>query len=204
MSGQLKILPLVGAVKVSSPLKQGLIFIEHIPGFIGDVEGKTVQHTPHIGCAVNHAIGGKTLDNAIIKAELVGARLLPYVVPQNLLFIFSESGEALSDMRLELTALEDVTQRAVDPLDPPNQEQRTKQQQDKPENRAVVLCEVTDANRLKPLCRTKKKEHQDQADCYEVLWCELKGLKQLLDDVCRHGESLRVVGANIVAEGGAA
>lgn len=70
--------------------------IDVIPRELRDIVGKPFNDVSCGGSAKNYSLGYKTLDDAIINAEHVGLCSLRHVEPENLLFIFGETAEALN------------------------------------------------------------------------------------------------------------
>lgn len=187
---QSKMATLVSSPCVGSAVEQGFVFIEHIPRNAVDVECESTDQAAYGGRPENDAVIGQRLHDAIIEAQLVGARLVRYVEPQNLLFVFSESLQSLKQITLELPLFENTTTRDIDGLDNPNTQERPAQQQANPNNRAIVLCHILDAQCLQQLTGGKKQEGQNSANCYDISWSELQRLKDLFEKFSGHKASV--------------
>lgn len=182
---------LVSSVRVGIPGQQARVFIEYIPSNVIDVVRKSLDHTAHGRSLVNDALTCQSLDDAIVEAQAVGTRLLGYVEPQNLLFVFSESAQALAYLPLELPIGDHHTNAMQPPLADAGNQQGADRQKADANACAVVFCYVSNANSLKPLSGCEQEAGEHQANCYQVSWCELEHLKNVLHDFNGHAQSVR-------------
>ena len=186
---------LVRSVDVGGAIEQGRVFVEYVPGNLVDLLCKAIRHAAGVGASEDDVAADQSLDDAIVNAQRVGARLLAYVVPQNLLFIFGESGQALLQLPLETVSGNALTDLALSPSQYADKQQAQTKQEPDADSRAIVLCQVGNAQALRHLVGRKDDDAEHQAQCYQVAWSELQKLKQWLDDVA-HQQS--------VCQGGAA
>lgn len=190
------VVTLVGSISIGLADKQARIFIEHVPGDFIDVEGKSLQQATHVAGPEDHTAPDKTLYDAILIAQRVGARLLRNVVPENLFFIFGESTQALGKIALELPLVKGSTNLFGHPLAGINQQQRQTEQKAEANDLAIVFCKVRNAKLLRPLIRGEERDAKHEAECYQVAWSELESLKEMFGKFSEHRE--------MVAEGCAA
>ena len=71
------------------------MYVEIIPSELADVVSKAMTYEANRRRAVDDSSGYKTLHDAILNVEIVGLRLLTYVVPENLFLFFGETVESL-------------------------------------------------------------------------------------------------------------
>eukprot|EP01136_Pigoraptor_vietnamica_P034548 Opistho-1_new@98642 len=104
LKGQRSITPVafVSPVRVGCALQKGRVFVEHIPGHLADVVVKAVEQATKLGCQKNDAGGYQTLDDAIVHAQAVCARLVLHVEPQNLFLVFVQPSQAVRDFPFRL------------------------------------------------------------------------------------------------------
>lgn len=163
-----------------------MIYVEIIPREVADVMRKSFNEISDSGGSVNNPIGYETLYDAIIVAEDVGSRLMRYVEPENLLFIFGKTIQSIGYAPIE------------DPLTPPaldevysvdsngNSKKGTGGNQSKAKNRAIILCKLKSSNELEKFLSGKEKACGHNAKCYEITWRELQDLKKYLRDFHHH------------------
>jgi hypothetical protein len=186
---------IIGAIGVCAALKQRRVFVECIPSGIAHVVWAG-EHLPYVGNPADDAYECETLYDTIVRAQAIGARLMGYVEPQNLLFIFSETTQALVDFPLYIGPDAEVLRLADQPTSHLREQQAYTKDQRHAKDRAVVHCQVIDAKRLEQLDWRKQYKSRNEGQCFEVTWGELEYLKRLLEKVKGHTE--------IVSQGGAA
>lgn len=182
--------PVIRPIDVGFAVEQCKLFVEVLPRDITDVMGKLTGPSSKRGGPKNDACGYQTLNDAIADAQDVAARLLRYVEPQNLLFLFSESLQALDYASIELP---------LPPLTPDvgcpgasngHTQQNAGHDERHPQNRAVILCKLVNADLMQQL-RVGIQEHATHdADHQEVTWPQLQAVKQRLDDLRAHSSPL--------------
>lgn len=160
--------------------------VEVIPREVADVMREPLKHISERGGLVNDSIGYETLHDAIIVAENVGASLLRYVEPENLLFIFGQTIQSIAYAPIEAP----LTPPALDDGDSldsnGNGEQGTGNNQSKPKHRAVALCELKHSDELEKILAGKQKSGSHDTQRYEVAWSELQELKKGLCGFSKH------------------
>jgi len=177
---------IVSLVSVGATFEQPGVFVEVIPGDIRDVVREALQHGTHIGSAIDDACGYKTIYDAIIDAELIGASALRYVVPENLLFIFSECMEALDREYSRLVATMESNHKGagsnenVDSPDNRREEKRNTQPM------AVIFCKLKKAHSLQGAFRKEEEQSAEEGDCQKVTWCQLQELKKEAEKLGNH------------------
>lgn len=177
---------LVSSISVGSPIQKGRVFIEHIPGRITHVVGKPINQTPDSSRPVNDSCAYKTLNDAIVDAQHIGSRLVNFVEPQNLLFIFSQSKKAMLQISLTISEPEDFTNLIENDLKKADQQENDASQQPSPYDSAIVFCHVSETETLQQLSGAKQHEGQDKTHCYQVLWSEFQNLKDAIQNFSGH------------------
>lgn len=77
------------------------VYVEVIPRKVVDVVRKPFNHISERGGTVNDSIGYETLHDTIVVAEDISASLLRNVEPENLLFIFGQTIQAIGYALIE-------------------------------------------------------------------------------------------------------
>lgn len=176
---------LVCPICVGTSFKQMLVYVEVIPGEITDIMREPIKHISEAGRTINNSFGYESLYDAIINAERVGSSLIGKVIPENLFFVFGQTIESLGHFPIEF------------PLSPPVSYERKCvcknrykkkghcDDEDKSNNRAIILCKLKDAQLFKDFFTAKEQKGSNDAECYEKSWSELQELKERL---CKFGE----------------
>ena len=180
---------LVSPVSVGGAIESLRVYLEIIPHEISDIVRETLSHVPERRGTIDDAIGYESLNNAILDAEHVGARILCDVIPQNLLLVFGQTLKSLHDAFMEFP----LPPKVFDPIYPPSancyQKKDNRRQEKNPENCAVILCKLRKPESLLELRAAKKYETGHKSDSYKVAWSELQSLKDALYDSVSHGVS---------------
>lgn len=183
----------VGPVKVGAAFEEVLVLLEILPNDIRHEVEASIYDASKSG-SVYDPCGYERLCDAVVEAEPIGSRILRYVEPENLLFVFSESVEALRDALRNFPLPQSVLNAGHDRCAYAREEQRKGGNEKNPENRAIVLCKLRKAEGIAEFFTAKKKESGDKADRYEVSWGELQKLKdeikhrcdaELIEDFCK-------------------
>lgn len=186
-------LPFVGSVGVCGAVEQMRMYLEVIPRELVDVMREPFESVTHRSGQVNDAASFESLHDAIVDAERVCASVLRDVVPENLLFIFGQTVQALLDTPIPA------------PPDPPlfyesdavasngNHEQGDGDNKGKPKHRAVVLCKLKHSDELEKFLFGKEKKGGHDTQRYEIAWSELQELKKRLGGFSEHSERPNVV-----------
>lgn len=154
------------------------MYVEIIPSEIADVMRESFEHVAERSRLINDTIGYETLHDAIIVAENIGTRLLCYVEPQDLFFVFGQTVQSLGYAPIEF------------PLAPPRFNEReyvrksgygeegNSNNEGKPKHGAVVLCKLKYADELEKFLSDKEQEGSHNSKSYKIAWCELQELKK--------------------------
>lgn len=174
--------PFVGPARVCDSFKKMMIHIEVIPCEITDIVRKPLKHIAKGCCSVNYSSGFKTLNDAIVDSQSIGLRLLPYVKPENLFFVFGQTIESLRHAIIEFP----FSPPPLGPLcnfnyDCNNKDCRGKDKY-KTEPMAIILCKIIDAKILENTLCAEKHKCSGNSKRYEITWGELQELKKRFCD----------------------
>ena len=162
------------------------MYVEILPSIICDIVCKSFEDVPD-GCRLeNNTSGYKPLNNAIIESQDVGFRLLRYVKPENLLFIFSEAVQSLQSSLREFADERSVVYPASDCYGPIYKEQYARDNKCDSEPYAIVLCKLGNSESIEPLLGSKQEKGRDDAKRYEITWRELQNLQCSLGVIGAH------------------
>jgi hypothetical protein len=166
----------VRPVKLGSSHEKSLVFVEVLPSDLANVIRKPLDLISQNSGSGNNPLGFESIHDAILKAEHVGLRLMSYVKPENLLFVFGETVESLQYALDAFCVLHSISPPLYDYYAPIYQEQRESQKKEKTEPRAIILCKVVEAKPLQKIVRAEQQKGCGQAKRYEVAWSELHDL----------------------------
>ncbi len=181
---------LVTPIGVSGADQQLRIFIEVMPGCVSDVVREAVNHIPHTCGAVDDTCGYETLNDAILDAERIGARLQGHVVAENLFFIFSQTVEALKDGLAHFPFPPEALVPLMDPTEESNTNESAGGKEDQSKNCAVILCKLRHAQILNELRAAEQQQACHRSGSDQVTWRKFHALKQCLQDSVQHWTSL--------------
>lgn len=184
------LLSFIGAISVGAAVEKNMVFVEMLPSQFRDVVGKAINNASHIGRLVNDACGYQTLHDAVVDAQRIGARLLSYVEPQNLLFIFAQSGEALINTALELSPPPFTAGCAPQGNADRHRQRSDPKKREQPKNWAVVLCKLMHTNDLQILLRNKDQCGSNDSDRCGIAWGELDGIERSSKEFSKHRQSV--------------
>lgn len=156
------------------------MFIEIIPREVANVMRKTANETANGGRTIDDAFGYETLNDAIIDAEKIGARLLREVVPENLFFIFGQTIQSLGYAPIALSPVPPLIDEGDSIARYGNGEKSACNNKSESKYRAIVLCKLKHADELEKYLAGKKKDGGHDTQCYEIAWSELQELKKSL------------------------
>ena len=186
---------LIGPNNVRIPVKKVFIYVEIIPCEIADIVSK--HNPPHFvelsksGRSVDDATGYESLHDAIVNAQVVSARCIPDIKPENLLFVF---GQTIQSLQLSLREFADqhlVSYPMEDCFGPIYNEQDAGENQEYGDPLAIVLCKIVKAERLEPVLGTENQKGRDSAKRYEITWGEFEELQKRLKVTVAHDGRLR-------------
>lgn len=173
-----KVIPFVSSVGVCSAFEMLRIYIEVVPRQLTDVVREPFKYISHGRRSDDDAFRGEALHDSIIILEDIAFRLLGDVKSENLLFIFSETVQGLQDFLFEYSF-------SPPPLYPPCEfnadcdgQECTCEDKYDTEPRAIILCKVIDAQKLKDAFGCKKEKGKNKTNRYEITWSEFQELKK--------------------------
>lgn len=170
----------VGSDHLCIAFQKTRVYVDTVPGCIRDIVMEYTPCIPDITGSVNDSLGCETLNDAIFNAELVGLCLVEQVEPDNFLFVFGKTVQALK------YALVDSGFLNV-PLEPfchfghdCNTQMCRGYNKNKPYRRAIILCKVKNADIFQHPFWAEKKKGGGPAQRYEITWGELQEIKDIL------------------------
>jgi hypothetical protein len=179
-------LSFVRAIKIGRSDKQVWMFVEILPREIANVVRHPFDKVSDICRHEDNAIGFESLNDAIINAESIGARILGYVEPENLLFIFSQSLQSLRDVLLHFPLPQAVFNHVGNPIHEANASKRDGTDEHNAESRAIVLCKLSKSASFQECVWPEEKHACDKPKCYQITWRELQTLKNQFSDFSNH------------------
>lgn len=165
--------------------QQGFVLVEILPREIVNV----VVHTkaqPYPGTRIDDTFGYETMDDAISDVQAVGFRLLGYVEPENLFFVFSESVEALQRFLYGFLTKNRVPFSPDDLFAPISKAQCDAHNKRQPKPRALILCKVRDAKVFQSPIWAEQEKGGEYGNYHEVSWCEVQKLQEHAKDAVPH------------------
>jgi hypothetical protein len=138
---------------------------------------------------IDNTIGYQSLHYAITKAERTGAGILRYVEPQNLLFFFGQTIQALFSAPMDLNLGPQFLGERKQIINKHYNDNCCGNDKDKSNNRAFIFCKFIDTDFTEKFFTEKKHRCRNNAEYYEVTWSELKEIKKASDDFCNHDNS---------------
>lgn len=170
-------------------VQQHWCFIEYIPSSLGDVM-REVEVPGSAGSGGQNPGLAQTIDDTVVQAKILGARLLAYVEPQNLLFFFGETAQALGHAQITIPLGAVCTHLCDHPVTGLDRNNGATGKKPHADDCAIVFCQVSNTKALEK-CRVAKKQNSKQhGDCYQVAWGELEGLKHMLQNFGGHSQSV--------------
>lgn len=185
----------VGAVSISRPNKQIRMFVEVFPREILDVIAEPLKHVSDLGGSINDSCGYKTLHDAIIDTQGVRSRLLRYVKPENLLFVFVESLEALYRFPLDAADVEEGHSEHGKPTCDGHDDNAARNQEYSPDVRAKLLIKVVQPEFGDPFGWSEQVESTGYGDNCEIPWSELQCLGEAFDHAVIFSANVRSMAA---------
>ena len=176
--------------------------MEIIPSELRNIERKPIYNITHRRSTIDNMFGYETLHDAILVSQDIGASFLSDVVPQNLLFIFSQCMKPLLDLRLDafkhppfLDFIDEYEKNAREEKDYRGEKENTN-------NFAIVLCKLKYSNQFEKLLRYKEKRSSDTDERCCVSWSELEKFKKIFRPVhCIDSLNDMCVGSHIIPQG---
>jgi hypothetical protein len=147
--------PSITSICIRRAVKQCLVMADVIPGFIADVMGKGHVSSANICGTEYNTIGCESINNAIINAQNIGARLLGEVKSENLLFVFGQTVQSLQSTLREFTDEHLAAYPAKDCYGSIYTEKDTRKNKHAKEISAVVLRKIINSKFLQPLVGTE-------------------------------------------------
>jgi hypothetical protein len=159
-----------------------LIYVEIIPRELTDIVSKSLKDVPHARGAVDDACGYQTLDSAIVNSERVALSVFRKVKPENLLFVFCKTIESLFHVEIELPFSPPIFYDVNESYNDCNNKKSSRKNEYSPDNRAIILCKIINADIFDIPFWTKKKKGSGTTERYEISWRELQEFKKMLND----------------------
>lgn len=176
----------VRSANISSAVEQMPVFVEIIPRELVDIVSKPPIHSASISGSINNAGGYKSLNDAIINAQRIGFCLLPNVKPEDLLFIFGETVESLQSALREFCDSYSVSYPSDNCYAPIYTKQYNRDNEDKPDPLAIVLCKVINADLFQNTFIAKQQKGSDYSKRYEVSWGEFQEFQKSIKKLIEH------------------
>jgi hypothetical protein len=170
---------------------RGVVFLQILPRELRDVVCKPLQYVSLDVSLANDSAGFESMHDAISHSEIIGASLLCYVKPENLLFFFSERVQSLQASFFRFCRKANIPTDPVDLYGPVYQENDRRREERNGEPLAIVLCKFRNAEILKELRIREQQDATDCCDCKKITWGELQELKQKLDGISHSGDPAR-------------
>lgn len=167
---------------------QPWLHVEYLPRRIVDVvvEPHGRAHERGARGPVEDAGAHQTLDDTIAEIKALRARLADYVAPENFLLIFSQRLEALTKLPVTCPVEPNALEKGTNAGQQVCSQQRNRCEESPTENRAVVLCYLSEPHRIEPFLRPEQQEAHRSGDCYEVTWPEFERIEQGLCGISKH------------------
>lgn len=159
-----------------------MIFTEVLPSVLLDIVCPTTL-TPHRPHTAEDIAGYKTVNDAIVDGEILCARLSKYVRAENILFVLSQSIEALSNYPFYIEECPMESDVLADRLKQYSGEQYRRQQEDDADKRAVVFCKLAEADMLNKISAGEEKDCGSRGKYKEVSWLQLQKLNRRLQKI---------------------
>lgn len=170
-------LSFISPVSIGLPFEKPRVYVEIIPSKFRDIVSESFKHVPHLCRAIDDMCGYQTLDAAIVNSELIGTRLLRYVIPENLLFIFCESVESFNDFLFDFPFEDEFLDESTSFKKHGDYPNAKRSQECCADPRAVVFCKIKRSNSFEEFFGAEKKKSTEKGNRYEVTWGELQELK---------------------------
>ena len=162
---------------VRFPVQKGRMFVEMLPRGLADVVRESLQDVAQAGRPEQDAFGHESLHDADVEAERVASRLSPYVEPENFLFLFGQSLQALQAALLHVPVEccgKDIPAR---PRQKGQDRQCRANEENKADNVAVVVCKIQKAKPGEHPFRSEQQGPANDSPCRAVTWREFQQLK---------------------------
>ena len=181
------------------------MFVDILPRGFADVVGKASKLGANavIG-GVENSCGYEAASDAILELEDIGSRLMEHVKTEDLLFVLSESAEALVDFLskpFELASARDGFPAFCRYID---DKKDCGEQEYKSVPRAIVVCKFKKAETVQELFWGEEKNSSGNAQRHEVTWGEFQKIKKRLGEGIKHVPSTNGAASLNASNGGGA
>lgn len=147
----------VGPTEFGFSFKEPFVFVEVLPSEVADVVRNPSNEAPGIGRSKDDLRGYESINDAIAELQHIGLRLLEYVKPEYLLFVFSERVQAFFDYPFCLQPGPPSSHDA----DKPEQDRR---QENSADPRAVVFCKLENTDFFEEFLGPEEKGTAEEGD----------------------------------------
>jgi hypothetical protein len=173
----------VGPHLSCGPFEQVRIYVEVIPRDLTHIV-REPHHNISSRCGlINDTRGYQSIHDAILDAEIVGASVAMDVKPQNLLLVFGETVQSLRDALKQLPLPPQAFDAANYDTAYGYKQQDNRRKEKNPENRAIILCKLSQSERPTESVAGKKQHPSYKSNRYEIAWSELEEFKKWLEEV---------------------
>src|SRR5882724_1311088 len=156
------------------------MFVETIPSIVANVMREPFKNITKRCGLINDASGYESLYNAILNTKHICARILRDIEPENLLFIFGQTIQSIGYAPIGLPFPPPTFNEGKRISENGDYEQYNCNNEDKPKNRAVILCKLKYTDELEKFLIGKKQEGSYDTKRYEITWSELQKLEERL------------------------
>lgn len=162
------------------------MLVEILPNEIRNVVSKPFVEITELCRAIDDVSGYESLNDAVIDLEHVGASVLRYVKPENLLLIFCEGPQSLRDGLSHPIRMTKGKRPYTDPFECRNDDNTTGNEECAADPRAIVLCYFRKPEAPNGL-RWGEKDHASSNGNYrEITWREFEKLRDGGYDALAH------------------
>ena len=163
---------------ICSAGKQMFVFLEMIPCEITNVVRDSTMYGTEAARTINNTVGYKSLHDTILNTQRIGFRLLVYVKPENLFFVFGETVESLQLALSRFSADYGISYPVNNCYGPVYSERNYRYNKCKADPMAVVLCKLVNANVLQEPFGRKQQNGSGDAKYYKVSWSDLQDFQK--------------------------
>ena len=180
------------------------MFVEMLPNEVRNVVSKSFIEIAELRRAIDDVSGYESLNDAVIDLEHVGAGVLRYVKPENLLLIFCEGPQSLRDGLSHPIRMTKGKRPYTNPFESGNHDDAAGNEECAADPRAIVLCYFRKPEALNGLRWGEKHNASSNSNYREITWRKFKELRDGGDGAFAHvGDSASCPNDQALARGGA-